>query len=73
MATEATSSEVGAAEIERAAKTIAEHVRKTPVLPARELSGRAGGPVGLKAANLQRTGSFKVRGAINKVARLEAY
>ncbi len=71
MATEATSNAVGAAEIERAAKTIADHVRDTPLLPARELSRRVGAPVWLKAENLQRTGSFKVRGAINKVASLE--
>jgi threonine dehydratase len=71
VATEATSNAVGAAEIERAAKTIADHVRDTPLLPARELSKRVGAPVWLKAENLQRTGSFKVRGAINKVASLE--
>jgi threonine dehydratase len=70
VATEATSNAVGAAEIERAAKTIAGHVRDTPVLPARELSRRVGAPAWLKAENLQRTGSFKVRGAINKVASL---
>jgi threonine dehydratase len=70
VATELTSSAVGAAEIERAAQTIAGQVRETPVLPARELSKRTGVPVGLKAENLQRTGSFKVRGAMNKVAAL---
>jgi threonine dehydratase len=71
VATELTSSAVGAADIERAAKTIAGHVRETPVLPARELSKRVGVPVALKAENLQRTGSFKVRGAMNKVAGLD--
>ncbi|MDX6583856.1 MAG: threonine dehydratase [Solirubrobacterales bacterium] len=71
MATGATSNAVGVAEIERAAKTIAGHLRATPVLPAREISRRVGVPVGLKAENLQRTGSFKVRGAINKVASLD--
>ena len=70
MATQATSHAVGAAEIERAAETIGGQVRRTPVLPARELSRRAGAPVQLKAENLQRTGSFKVRGATNKVAGL---
>ena len=34
------------------------------------LSGDLGGEVVLKAENLQRTGSFKIRGAINKVASL---
>ena len=63
---------VGIDEIEAAAATIAPHVRVTPVLPAREISNRVGADVGLKAENLQRTGSFKVRGAVNKVAALDA-
>ncbi len=72
MATEASSGAVGIAEIEAAARTISGLVRLTPVLPAREISERVGAPVGLKAENLQRTGSFKTRGAINKVAGLAA-
>ena len=42
-------------------------VRHTPVLTAASLSQRCGGTVRLKAENLQRTGSFKLRGALNKV------
>jgi threonine dehydratase len=42
-------------------------VRHTPVLTAASLSSRCGGTVVLKAENLQRTGSFKLRGALNKV------
>jgi threonine dehydratase len=42
-------------------------VRHTPVLTAASLSERCGGTVVLKAENLQRTGSFKLRGALNKV------
>ncbi len=72
MATEATSEAVGIAAIEAAARTISGQVRATPVLAAREISNRIGAPVGLKAENLQRTGSFKTRGAINKVAGLPA-
>jgi threonine dehydratase len=45
----------------------AEVVRETPVLSARSVSQRVGGNIILKAENLQRTGSFKVRGALNKV------
>jgi threonine dehydratase len=41
--------------------------RHTPVLTAASLSSRCGGTVVLKAENLQRTGSFKLRGALNKV------
>jgi threonine dehydratase len=44
--------------------------RRTPVLSSRTLSGRAGGQVALKAENLQRTGSFKVRGVAAKLAAL---
>jgi threonine dehydratase len=45
----------------------AEAVVRTPVLTAGSLSARFGGPVVLKAENLQRTGSFKLRGALNKL------
>jgi threonine dehydratase len=62
----------GIAEIERAFETIAGEVRDTPVLPGRELGHRVGAPVFLKAENLQRTGSFKLRGALNKIASLDA-
>jgi threonine dehydratase len=42
-------------------------VVRTPVFTARSLSAGLGGPVALKAESLQRTGSFKLRGALNKV------
>jgi threonine dehydratase len=45
-------------------------VRETPVLSSRTLSERVGGTVVLKAENLQRTGSFKPRGALAKIASL---
>jgi threonine dehydratase len=45
-------------------------VRETPVLSSRTLSERAGQTVLLKAENLQRTGSFKLRGALSKLAAL---
>ena len=44
--------------------------KHTPVLPSLTLTQRAGGEVALKAENLQRTGSFKIRGALNKLAAL---
>src|SRR5215208_7889848 len=44
--------------------------RRTPVLSSRTISERAGGTVALKAENLQRTGSFKVRGVAAKLAAL---
>ena len=54
-----------------AARAAVERVaRRTPVLSSRTISERAGGVVALKAENLQRTGSFKVRGASAKLAAL---
>jgi threonine dehydratase len=57
-------------DVESAARLIAGRVRETPVLPAGELSRRTGARVVLKAENLQLTGSFKPRGATNRIARL---
>jgi len=45
-------------------------IRETPVLSSRTLSERTGTTVVLKAENLQRTGSFKLRGALAKIAAL---
>jgi threonine dehydratase len=59
------------AEDVRAAREAVEAVaRRTPILSTRTFSERAGGTVVLKAENLQRTGSFKVRGVANKLAVL---
>jgi threonine dehydratase len=54
-----------------AARGVAGAVAKhTPVVASAALSNEAGGPVVLKAESLQRTGSFKIRGAMNKLATL---
>jgi threonine dehydratase len=45
-------------------------ISTTPLLHSRVLSDQVGGPVYLKCENLQRTGSFKVRGAYTRIARL---
>jgi threonine dehydratase len=42
----------------------------TPLIPSRVLSEQLGGPVLLKCENLQRTGSFKIRGAYVRIAGL---
>lgn len=63
--------DVGSADIERAARTGAGVVRETPVLSSRTLSDGAGTTIALKAENLQRTGSFKLRGAFAKIASLD--
>lgn len=48
------------------------YVKHTPVTESAALTAMCGGNVMLKAENLQRTGSFKIRGAMNKVASLGA-
>jgi threonine dehydratase len=45
-------------------------VLHTPVIPSAYLSQRFCGKVVLKAENLQRTGAFKIRGAMNKLSQL---
>jgi threonine dehydratase len=55
----------------KAARALLEGViRDTPVQGSRPLSERVGGPVWLKCENLQRAGSFKIRGAYTRIARL---
>ncbi len=44
--------------------------RETPLRPARWLAEKVGGPVELKCENLQRAGSFKIRGAYTRMVRL---
>ena len=58
------------ADIEAARGRIGGLARVTPVYASETLTRRSGRPVILKAENLQRTGSFKIRGAVNKVATL---
>lgn len=45
-------------------------VKRTPITESATLSERYGGNVVFKAENLQRTGSFKIRGAMSKLASL---
>ncbi len=53
-----------------ARQILASAIRQTPLLESSVLSALAGGPVYLKCENLQRGGSFKVRGAYVRIARL---
>ena len=57
-------------EAEGARRVVAQLARHTPVLSSRSLSEQSGGHVLLKAENLQRTGSFKLRGALHKISKL---
>jgi threonine dehydratase len=61
---------VSAADIRAAVAAGAGVIRETPVLSSRTLAERTGVTVALKAENLQRTGSFKLRGALAKLAAL---
>ncbi len=67
----AVNTEVSLEDVRRAATAGAGVIRRTPSLSSRTLSERAGMTVALKAENLQRTGSFKLRGALAKIASLE--
>jgi threonine dehydratase len=57
-------------DIPGATKTIAPFIRRTPVLRVPELENPSRGRVFLKMENLQVTGSFKVRGAANRLLAL---
>jgi threonine dehydratase len=61
---------VGLTEIEAAARRLAGVAVSTPLLPAEALSDATGAQVRLKCENLQRAGSFKIRGAHNFVSQL---
>ncbi len=55
-----------------ARERIAEHIRSTPMLHKPTLDPIASGnPVHIKYEHLQRTGSFKIRGALNLIAQLD--
>lgn len=58
--------------VERAAKRLAGHVRRTPLLNSPLLDRVAGRPVYVKAECLQLTGSFKFRGAWSAISALSA-
>jgi threonine dehydratase len=60
----------GLPEIERARERLDGVARVTPVFASETLSRLSGRPVRLKAENLQRTGSFKIRGAYVKLSSL---
>jgi len=61
---------VGAEDVHAARELLRGVAGVTPLLGSRILSERCGGPVLLKCENLQRSGSFKIRGAYVRIARL---
>jgi len=62
--------EVGLDDVVAARAVTAGTATRTPVLPSAALSQRHDRAIVLKAENLQRTGAFKLRGAMNKLASL---
>ncbi len=55
--------------IKKARKVIQPHIHKTPIIYSNSFSKFINGEVFLKAENLQKTGSFKVRGAFNRLSK----
>ena len=58
------------ADVEAARERLSGVARETPLYPTETFSRLSGRPVFLKLENLQRTGSFKIRGAYNTIATL---
>ena len=65
------SSTIDLADIRAAAGRIRPYVHRTPLLTSHSLSERLGVEVRLKCENLQRAGSFKIRGAMNALLQLD--
>ena len=63
-------SSVGAADIDAAARVLSSFAVRTPLLSSPALNERVGTRIFLKPEMLQRTGSFKFRGAFNKLSSI---
>lgn len=64
------STTIDLAAIRSAAARIRPYIHRTPLSPSRSLSERLGVEVRLKCENLQRAGSFKIRGAMNALLQV---
>jgi threonine dehydratase len=58
------------ADIEAAAAVLGPYAVETPLIENHDLNARVGGRVLLKLETMQRTGSFKFRGAFNRISRI---
>src|SRR5256885_16073941 len=58
-------------DIRSARERIADRLHHTPVLSATRLGARVGATLYHKCESLQKTGSFKVRGALNRISQLD--
>jgi threonine dehydratase len=61
---------ISLADVQAARELLRGVIRKTPLEPCRPLTAKLGGPAWLKCENLQRAGSYKVRGAYVRISRL---
>nr|WP_213423601.1 threonine/serine dehydratase [Bhargavaea massiliensis] len=61
---------IGLDKIREAAEEISDMVHRTPVLTSSMLNAQTGNEVFLKGEHLQKTGSFKIRGASNKILKV---
>lgn len=61
---------VNFADVEAASRRIGRHIHRTPVLASESLDRATGCRLFFKCENLQKSGSFKIRGAMNAVAQL---
>ncbi|MGH7455414.1 MAG: threonine ammonia-lyase, partial [bacterium] len=59
-------------DIERARRNLKSYIFPTPLLRCEWLEERVGTPVYCKLENLQRTGAFKIRGAMNRLMQLDS-
>jgi len=59
-------------EVRRAARRLGARIHRTPVIACQSVDDASGHQVFFKCENLQRTGAFKIRGALNKLASLTA-
>lgn len=56
--------------IKKAKSTIENSIKRTPIIECPTLEEQLGGKIFFKLENLQKTGSFKIRGALNRIANL---
>ncbi len=59
-------------DVEQARRNLQPHIYPTPLLRCSWLEEKAGVPIYCKLENLQRTGSFKIRGAMNRLRQLDS-
>jgi len=57
-------------DVQNARKGLVGIVRETPLEPSRPLAALLSGPAWLKCENVQRAGSYKIRGAYTRISRL---